>query len=157
MSRFVKFASLTVILITMPWATDVISAELAVRIDEAHLVRLPRASANIIVGNPSVADVTVQNSKLLIITGKSFGLTNLIVLDNESREIINTKISVKTDASRVVTLHKGAERQSYHCAPVCQSSLVIGDMKTHFEAIQKQTQGKYSTVGAALNGEQSAQ
>ena len=53
----------------------------AVLVDQATLVRLDRPAAEIVVGNPSIADVSVQSSKLLVITGKSFGETNLIVMD----------------------------------------------------------------------------
>ena len=49
-----------------------------VLVDQATLVRLDRPAAEIVVGNPSIADVSVQSGKVLVVTGKSFGETNLI-------------------------------------------------------------------------------
>ena len=55
--------------------------DLIVNYDQSQLVRLPRPAAEIIIGNPAIADVNVQNGNLLVVTGKTFGITNLIVLD----------------------------------------------------------------------------
>lgn len=142
-------------LIPMPSHAD--EAELAVRIDEATLLRLDRASAEIIVGNPTIADVAVQSSTMLVITGKSFGLTNIIVLDAKGKEIVNTKVTVRTDERRVVTLRKGTARFSYHCAPRCQETLIIGDYAPQFEKIQKSTTAKFAIVNSSMAGGASPQ
>ncbi|MEZ5828402.1 MAG: pilus assembly protein N-terminal domain-containing protein [Hyphomicrobiales bacterium] len=54
--------------------------DIEVLIDEATLLRLERPAAEIVVGNPSIADVAVQNGKSIVLTGKSFGETNLIAI-----------------------------------------------------------------------------
>ena len=41
-----------------------------VLIDQASLVKLDRPAAEIVVANPSIADVSVQSGKLLVVTGK---------------------------------------------------------------------------------------
>ena len=46
--------------------------DLIVRYDQSQLLRMPREVANIIVGNPSIADVSVQRGNLLVVTGKTF-------------------------------------------------------------------------------------
>ena len=132
-------------------------SELTIRIDEATLLRLDRASAEIIVGNPTIADVAVQSSKTLVLTGKSFGMTNIIVLDSKGEEILNTKVSVQTDPKRVVTLRKGTARFSYHCTPICQETALIGDYAPQFEKIQKETTAKFAIVNSSINGNQSPQ
>jgi Flp pilus assembly secretin CpaC len=38
------------------------------------------AAAEVIIGNPTIADVSVQGGNLLVVTGKSFGVTNIISL-----------------------------------------------------------------------------
>ena len=55
-------------------ATD----DLIVKYDQSHLLRLPRPAAEIIIGNPAIADISVQFGNLLVITGKTFGITNII-------------------------------------------------------------------------------
>ena len=150
----VAIAALAALIPTSPRAEG---SEMTVRIDEATLLRLDRASAEIIVGNPTIADVAVQSSETLVITGKSFGLTNIIVLDSKGKEIVNTKVSVQADPKRVVTLRKGTARFSYHCTPSCQETLLIGDYAPQFDKIQKETASKLSIVNSSVNGGQSPQ
>ena len=54
---------------------------LAVMIDHARVVKLPERTQTVIVGNPIIADVTVQRNGIMVVTGKSYGVTNLIALD----------------------------------------------------------------------------
>src|SRR4030081_3444321 len=66
-----------------------------VLVDQATLVRLDRPAAEIVVGNPSIADVSVQSGKVLVVTGKSFGETNLIVMDADGKVVANRQLLVQ--------------------------------------------------------------
>ena len=55
---------------------------LVVTTDRAKIIKLPDQTRTVIVGNPIVADVTVGKDGLVILTGKSFGTTNLIASSN---------------------------------------------------------------------------
>ena len=101
--------------------------DLIVNYDQSQLVRLPRPAAEIIIGNPAIADVNVQNGNLLVVTGKTFGITNMIVLDAQKNMILEQRILVKRDEAKVVNLKRGTLRQSYNCTPQCNPSIVIGD------------------------------
>ncbi|MEJ2116504.1 MAG: DUF3027 domain-containing protein, partial [Alphaproteobacteria bacterium] len=106
-----------------------------VTIDEARIVRLKTDAAEIIVGNPAIADVVAQSARLLVVTGKSYGSTNVIALDASGREIYSARLGVKGNNTRIVRLYKGTLRQSLHCAPGCQRTLAIGDDKSQFEQV----------------------
>lgn len=121
--------------------------------DEAKLVRLDADAAQIIVGNPAIADVSVQNTRLLVVTGKSYGTTNLIVLDRQGREILNARLGVREADRRQVTLYKGTTRQSLHCAPDCQRMLSIGDDRTQFEQLADTVTKKFGVVNSAIGGQ----
>ena len=82
--------------------------DVEVIIDEATLVRLDRPAAEIVVGNPSIADVSVQSGKVLVVTGKSFGETNLIVMDADGKVVVNRTLIVQEPRTGFVTLYKGA-------------------------------------------------
>jgi hypothetical protein len=125
-------------------STDIIE----VLIDQASLVKLDRAAAEIVVGNPSIADVSVQSGKVLVVTGKSFGESNLIVLDGDGKVIISKRLIVTEPRTGFVTVYRGPERQTLHCAPYCTPSLVIGDSPDYFEAISKEIKGKISQSSA---------
>lgn len=122
-------------------------------IDEATLIRLDADAAQLIVGNPAIADVSAQSPRLLVVTGKSYGATNLIALDSEGREIFNARLGVREGDKRQVTLYKGTMRQSLHCAPDCQRMLSIGDDKTQFEQLAETVTKKFGVVNSAIGGQ----
>ena len=129
------------------------SDDVNVTIDEAAIVKLVRPAAEIIVGNPSIADVAVQSGKILVVTGKSFGRTNLIVIDGDGKEIINKMLSVQEPRSGLVTVHKGpAARFTYYCAPNCTSTLAVGDFDPHFKQIAEQIKTKQGLGQAQAEG-----
>jgi hypothetical protein len=118
------------------------AADLIVNYDQSQLVKLPRPAAEIIIGNPAIADVTVQNGTLLVVTGKTFGITNLIALDAQRNVIQEQRILVKRDEASVVNLNRGTLRQSYNCTPQCNPSIVIGDEDAYFDSVAKASEKK---------------
>jgi hypothetical protein len=129
------------------------SVSLDVAIDQARIVRLQTDAAQIIVGNPAIADVAAQSSRLLVITGKSFGMTNLIALDQDGAEIFSAELAVSDGASATVTLYNGTTKRSYHCAPDCQRTLSIGDDKSQFEDLAQAVERKFGVVNSAIAGQ----
>ena len=114
-------------------ASTATAADLIVRYDQSQLLRLPRPATEVIIGNPSIADVTLQDGNLLVVTGKTFGITNIIALDAEHNIIQDQRVMVERDDRRVVNLHKGSTRFTYACTPNCEPTLTIGDDKSFFE------------------------
>jgi Flp pilus assembly secretin CpaC len=116
--------------------------DLIVKYDQSQLLRLPRPAAEIIIGNAAIADVSVQSGNLLVITGKTFGITNIIALDAERNVIQEQRVLVKRDEGKVVNLQRGTDRQSYNCTPQCNPSITIGDEPKYFESIRSASQSK---------------
>ncbi len=106
--------------------------DLIVKYDQSQLLRLPRPAAEIIIGNATIADVTVQSGNLLVLTGKTFGITNMIVLDAERNVILDQRVTVQRDENKVVHLMRGAQRLTFNCTPQCNPSSVIGDDMSYF-------------------------
>ena len=118
------------------------AGDLIVRYDQSQLLRLPRAATEVIIGNPSIADVALQGGNLLVVTGKTFGITNVIALDAERNVIQDQRVLVERDTTRVVNLYKGGSRQTYSCTPNCETNMTIGDTKDFFENVTKQNGDK---------------
>ena len=116
--------------------------DLIVKYDQSQLVKLDRPAREVIIGNATIADVTIQSENLLVVTGKSFGITNIIVLDAERNIIDDRRILVQRDEVKVVNLHKGSKRQSYNCSPQCNPTITIGDDSDYFEATAKLSERK---------------
>lgn len=129
--------------------------DLIVKYDQSQLLRLPRPVAEIIIGNPTIADVTVQANNLLVVTGKTFGITNVIMLDADRNIIQDQRILVTRDEVRSLQLMKGTKRESYNCAPQCNPSLVIGDDPAYFgKTVASNTTKIRATETAAEKGGQ---
>ena len=111
--------------------------DLVVKFDQSQLLRLPRAAADIVIGNPTIADVSIQGGNMLIITGKSYGITNIIALDADHNVIQDQRVVVERDESKVVHLYKGTGRESYNCGKQCNGMLVVGDETKFFDSIKK--------------------
>jgi hypothetical protein len=116
--------------------------DLIVKYDQSQLLRLPRPAAEIIIGNPTIADVSIQAGNLLVITGKSFGLTNIIALDHDRNVIQDQRVMVQRDEMRVVNLHKAGKRETYNCSPQCNPTVTVGDEQKYFDEISKNSERK---------------
>lgn len=103
------------------------SAPVSVKVNMARILRIDAPAATVIIGNPGIADITIQDPQTLVLTGKSYGQTNLIILDSTGNPIADTMIQVTQDTADVVTVYVGDRRQSYSCEPVCQSIIMMGD------------------------------
>jgi hypothetical protein len=129
------------------------AADLVVRYDQSQLFRLPRPAAEIIIGNPSIADVALQDGNLLVVTGKTFGVTNIIALDANHNVIQDQRVMVERDDRKVVNLHKGSQRFTYACTPNCEPTLTIGDDEDFFNRVKAANTGKIGfSAGAADKG-----
>lgn len=130
--------------------------DLIVKYDQSQLIRLPRPVAEIIIGNPTIAEVTVQANNLLVVTGKTFGITNVIALDADRNIIQDQRVMVVRDENKVVSLMKGGKRESYNCAPQCNPALVVGDDKDFFDTVAKLGERKMKYVEGADHSGQNA-
>jgi Flp pilus assembly secretin CpaC len=121
----------------------------AVAVDHARVIRLPEKTATVIVGNPIVADVSVQKNGVLVVTGKSFGVTNLIALDSSGAMLAESHISVRAATDSIMTVHRGLDRESYSCTPHCQPSIQLGDSSKYFGEVggQATQRNSLSTPG----------
>lgn len=103
------------------------SAPVSVKVNMARILRIDAPASTVIIGNPGIADITIQDPQTLVLTGKSFGQTNLIILDSSGNPIADTMIQVTQDMADVVTVYVGDKRQSFSCEPVCQAIIMMGD------------------------------
>jgi Flp pilus assembly secretin CpaC len=90
--------------------------------NQAKIVRLSRAADTIVVGNPAIADAAVQDATTIVLTGKGFGVTNLVVLDRDGSPIIDEQVTVARDEAASVRIYRRADVQTMSCTPYCESS-----------------------------------
>lgn len=110
-----------------------------VQLDQAKIIKLPEKTATLVVGNPLIADVSVQNGNTLVVTGKSYGVTNLVALDRTGQILLDGTIEVGSPGGQVVYLYRGIERESYSCTPECERRITLGDTTPYFTTNLTQT------------------
>jgi hypothetical protein len=135
------FSSLAMAAVLLP---AIASAEpspdaIAVNVDQAKLVKLPARVSTIVVGNPLIADVSLQNGGIVVVTGKGYGATNFIAMDRSGEVLVDRVIQVEGPSDRLITVYRGAERESYSCMPVCQRRVTLGDSDTYFKSALDQS------------------
>jgi Flp pilus assembly secretin CpaC len=148
MIRFVSWRGYRSVLIPLALAGAVAAASLAraasveppyssaatirVVLDQAKIIKMPDQTATLVVGNPLIADVSVQAGGIMVITGKSYGLTNVVALGRNGELLMQNAVEVESPGGNVVTLYRGVERETYSCSPQCEHRITIGDSATYF-------------------------
>lgn len=126
-------------------STSAMANPYVVEVNKASLITLPRPAATIIIGNPAIADVQVQTSSQIVITGKNYGETNVMIFDADGQPILNTDIAVTLNQSAFTRIIDGTgAKKSYQCNPICQPSPGIGDDPVFFTQINS----AYETLNA---------
>jgi hypothetical protein len=122
-----------------------------VALDQAQIMRLPAGVATIVIGNPLIADGSLQAGNLLIVTGKGYGTTNLMALDRGGRVLMDKDITVTGPRNGdLITVYKGVERESYSCAPECGPRVTtLGDGAAYFANTLAQTNTRSGAAAAA--------
>ena len=115
--------------------TAVAGTPLTVQIDQSQLLTLQADPGTIIVGNPSIADVSI-NGRQMFIHGHSFGETNLMIFDTLGSKVADFELTVGNSASNQLTLYlgsatNGTARYTYSCAPTCEAAMMVGDPSTY--------------------------
>ncbi len=72
------------------------------------IVDLPRDAAEVVVGNPKVADAVVRTPRKLYVMGGDAGATTIIALDAAGRQVANLEISIGRDVGQLMPLLKAA-------------------------------------------------
>jgi Flp pilus assembly secretin CpaC len=129
-SRAYCIAVLLVVFATVAAVTGAAMAEggsIAVKVNMARILRINSPAATVIIGNPGIADVTIQDPTTLILTGKSYGRTNLIILDSVGNPIADTILEVVQDQAELMTVYQGTSRTTLACEPECQPVVMLGD------------------------------
>ncbi|WP_290888775.1 pilus assembly protein N-terminal domain-containing protein [Hoeflea sp.] len=103
-------------------STQVQATEDVIRVfmDHARILKLDRMVSKVIIGNSDVADVTVSDPQTIVLTGKSYGTTNLVILDQAGDAIVDERILVSVDEANTLRVFKQTSRSVYSCSPSCE-------------------------------------
>jgi Flp pilus assembly secretin CpaC len=88
--------------------------------NQAKIIKLARPADTVVVGNPNIADAAVKDSSTLVLTGKGFGVTNLVILDAEGLPIVDEQVKVRRSDANSVQIYRRSDLQTLSCSPTCE-------------------------------------
>lgn len=91
-----------------------------VYMDHARILKLNHPIQRVIVGNANIADVTVADNKTVVLTGKAYGTTNLVILGSDGNAIVDKDVLVATDEDHTVRVYRQTNRTVLSCGPSCE-------------------------------------
>jgi Flp pilus assembly secretin CpaC len=113
--------------------TAIAGSAISMQTDQTQMIALASEPGTVVVGNPSIADISV-NGKQVFLHGRAFGDTNVIILDTNGNQMANFDVTVIHSANNDVAIYAArtsavapASRYSYSCDPDCQRTMIPGD------------------------------
>jgi len=96
--------------------------DINVVMNQAKILKLARPADTIVVGNPAIADASVQDPSTIVLTGKGFGITNLVVLDKSGSPIVDAQVVVSRHDADSVRIYRRSQVQTLSCTPYCEGA-----------------------------------
>ena len=131
-------------------ANPAVAGEVWLTMDYVKPFKIDRAAGQIIVGNPGIADVQVQDANSLLLYGKSPGATNMYIFDEDGEAIDNLIVRVRALGDNMVTFQHGGERTTFNCMTVCEPTVTIGDGES-FGNVAGQITQKFQQASTGAN------
>jgi Flp pilus assembly secretin CpaC len=121
---------------------------MTVTLDQAKLIKLPSGITTMVIGNPLIVDAALQPGGTAVLTGKGFGETNMMALDRGGNVLFEKTVRVQSPRDAVV-VYRGIARETYTCAPICESQIALGDFDATFKANLAQSLARNAAAQAA--------
>ncbi len=99
---------------------------MTVEVNQSRRVVLGGSVANVIVGDPTVADVVMIDAHSVVVVGKGYGATQVMVIDRAGRALLDARVTVTAQNAGRVTVYRGVVGTDYSCAGRCQVAATPG-------------------------------
>jgi hypothetical protein len=140
MSRISSLFSAAVVACAAIVSTQALASDtITIMLDRATVVRAPEKTAMVVIGNPLIADVSVQKNGVMVLTGKGFGETNMLALDDQGKLLSETWLKVQRLDRNNLVIFRGGESETYSCSPDCQPTMTLGDSERQFNRVGGQS------------------
>lgn len=128
--------------------------QMRVDYEKTTAVKLDRPAKTVLVGNPLIADALLVNDRTVYVQGRMFGNTNIVAIDGEGNEVINTLVTVGAPMSQQVTLYRGPSgQQNLACSVHCERTVTQGDLAMQGMAQDADRKVEISSKAAELSSQ----
>ena len=100
---------------------------IVVQLDQATVMKLPERAATVVIGDPLIADLSIQPGGLAVVTGKGLRRDQCHRHGPRRRRADGEILEVKGPPDRVVVVYRGVARNTYSCTPECAPRITLGD------------------------------
>ncbi len=121
-------------------------------LDHARVMRVVGDVSTIVIGNPAIADAAMPDPGTIILTGKSYGETNMVMLGAEGAVLAEETIRVTVRGQSLVSVYRGVQRSTLSCAPTCEIRPTPGDAPEMVEAGLNAFQARNRAALEAVRG-----
>jgi hypothetical protein len=94
---------------------------MVLQIKESERIPLAGVVTNVIVDDPGVADVALVDNHSVIVIGKGYGATGILVLGKGGRTLMHSQVAVVAPSVGPVTVYNGATPSEFSCLRRCQA------------------------------------
>jgi hypothetical protein len=122
---------------------------IVVEVDQASIIKLPERASTIVIGDPLIADLSIQPGGIAIVTGKGYGATNFIVMDRGGAVLLEKNVEVKGPPDPIVVVYRGVARNTYSCSPQCAPRITLGDDTDYFDKTLAQSSSRNAQAMSA--------
>jgi hypothetical protein len=147
-----RFLAIALLVFGLP--VSALAQEVVVTLDQAKMIRLPARTSTIVIGNPLIADASLQAGGVVVLTGKSYGSTNFVALDRGGAVLMESNIRVEGPRDHEVVVYRGIERETWTCAPKCERRITPGDITPFYSDILGQTMARSTLASPAHKTEE---
>jgi hypothetical protein len=155
MSKFgILFGTALVITVGAADQTALAGSPITIQTDQTQLIAISADPGTVVVGNPSIADVSLSGRRVFM-HGRAFGSTNVMILDIAGNQIANFDVTVTHDhPNELVMVTSSVSKpqilvDTYSCAPTCYHAMIPGDASLGIMV------GAFSTKAALASGSKS--
>lgn len=124
--RFTHAIAAAALVVAAVAAPGVAMADSGIKVimNEAKVLKLARPADTIIIGNPDIADASVQDATTVVLTGKGFGVTNIVIMDSHGNALLDDKIIVSRNEDKTLRVYRQASVTTLSCTPYCEAAYV---------------------------------
>jgi Flp pilus assembly secretin CpaC len=96
----------------------------SIELSRSRRIVLPGNAATVSVADPRIADVAVLDSHSIVVVGKAYGVTDIIVADHTGRLLMDGRVAVVPAENQRLTVIRGATTSDYVCLGRCSASAI---------------------------------
>ncbi|PSH68352.1 hypothetical protein CU102_13720 [Phyllobacterium brassicacearum] len=115
-------AAMTLTAVLSAAATAGADTGIHVIMNQAKILKLARPADTVVVGDPEIADAVVKDARTVVLTGKGFGITNIVIMDADGAAIVDDQVMVSRSVANTTRVYRRAYVQTLSCTPYCETA-----------------------------------